>query len=528
MQRFILNCLVFLLLLGGSFSTFGDDKSRACMDILNWIYRELKLTNLDASYQRLTDKLLLGLYKVHEETTNSFTYNTQMAQAFNSLKKIDPSLEEYIGNNLSVTITNFFSGEVSLSPSNFKKVITEWKDLQTSSPELFEGLEDLKLDEWDMLTVDILDTVSDYDFKDSNLKQKLSDLADTLSQSSKDVLNKSKFNEQELRKNINSSHKELIDAFNNNYNDVLNDYQTTCSAQDMKLTINSEQLVCPLLVKDTTIKDINDKLLELSEIIKNSFDFNREAPRLIEIGKVDYETSTNPKSTLCKRKPELASMIVIHHTGTESDTTPQKINSWHLDNGGEEDPWYMIGYNYVISDSYNNATASIPKVFEGRPPEYKGAHAGGFKKLSAEEKLYYKDKTISCGNPTVGFTTQPVLDQLNANGEISGNLASFGVAVIGDYSSTQYRWNGVAYVPKNINGSDKPRDPSKAMIDSLATLACQIQRKNRRTSKIVPHSYFTKTACPGTVINFLNDVKDKANSIAGCHFTVSITKEGDD
>ena len=263
------------------------------------------------------------------------------------------------------------------------------------------------------------------------------------------------------------------------------------------------------------------------DAIKNAIEILEKQKTLIEIEKLDFETSTRTNASMCMRKEDIVSMIVIHHTGTEDTTTPFMINQWHLENGSDQDPWYMIGYNYVISELFEGATPQKPKVFQGRPPEFKGAHAGGYTKpLTAKERKQIEEKKIYCGNPNSKLENTDIKTQFNEDGGISGNLVSYGIAVIGNYSHTEYMWNGIAYIPKNINTTtpDRAPVPTEQIIDSVARLSCQLQRNNPNVKTLVPHFYFKKTSCPGNLANFIRQIKNKALEY-GCKFSVKLNKD---
>ncbi len=76
------------------------------------------------------------------------------------------------------------------------------------------------------------------------------------------------------------------------------------------------------------------------------------------------------------------SRITVHHSGNAADVGfnsrewLQRIDLNHIKGVGHSEPWACIGYHYIIDASGN--------VFEGRPIQYQGAHAGNseFNKLN--------------------------------------------------------------------------------------------------------------------------------------------------
>ena len=528
MFKRLIRTFSLILVLGLVSPTKADYEQ--CKAVLDWIYRELTLNNLEKSYERAMDKMLLGLYTVNKNTESKNKYKPQMAQIFNSLKSIDPKLETFISKNKSIN-RNFLwwrLPENHLKIETLQSVFKEWHTLQTKEPVLFKGLSDKYLiDNWDLFTIDILSNLSKYNFTNKNLKKNLEQLGEELKSSSSDILKGKDFKLKSLLDSINSTQFELVRALNDDYSDILYDYRNVCSKEEMNIVLSQENTVCPLPSSNQAIQDLGLKLNELQKTIaktdllnNNEITINLTENPLVPIHILDYKVSSHPKVTFCKREPELMNMIVIHHTQTKSKATPHDINRMHLNKSTDNDPWYMVGYNYLISESFQGASPSTPKVFQGRPPEYQGAHAGGKKfKLNKDEKEFFKGKTITCGGKT-----EFILDKARQESGLKGNFRSYGVAIIGNYTPVSFEEIAGVATPTNLLAG-KQQIPSQATIDAIAKLSCDIQNKNKRVKTIVPHSYFKSTDCPGNLLDILVQVKEKANEL-GCTFTIE-TKRRD-
>jgi hypothetical protein len=502
----------------------------SCKVLLNWVYRELTLNNLDKSYERAMNKMLLGLYTVHDNTKKSSKYKSHMAKIFNTLNAIDPELKEIIGKNKSLDrrVLWWKLPDQKLKIKNLQSVFKEWRNLQKRQPSLFDGLpKKYQLDSWDLLTVDTLSNLSQYKFTNTTLSSKFQNIGDKLKSASVNLLAGRDFNPKDLMIAINSGHKNLLDTLNQDYADILHDYRNICSQEDMQLVLGEEKIGCPVAKSYTGIESLGINLEQLQETI---FDSNLLHTKDVTIGLTDkpnipihllnYEVSSHPKVEFCERDPDLISMIVIHHTQTKTTSTPHDINILHLNKSTDDDPWYMVGYNYLISDTYKGATKKTPKVFQGRPPEIQGSHAGGRKfEISKENEEYYKGRTITCGGKK-----EYILDKIKRDKGLRGNFASYGIGVIGNYAPmTEVEIIAGVSSPLNLSPL-KQETPSEGTIDAIAKLSCDLQKKNPRIKTIVPHSYFKSTGCPGNLVTILNKVVARANQL-GCTFKVELKRK---
>ncbi len=232
------------------------------------------------------------------------------------------------------------------------------------------------------------------------------------------------------------------------------------------------------------------------------------ADDLIEIHKLDYPR--NAHASYCKRPLEMIDTIVFHHTETPSTDSPQRINQMHLNRGTPQDPWLMVAYTYQVSTPYKGARLPLPRIFEGRPIDIVGAHAGSqaFVPMDSEQKRMWDEGMITCGVEGGNFNVDP--KQLDGRGFIKANVTTIGVDVIGNYA-VMSRANPDGYSPRKV------RNPSEDTLDMLARLSCQLQKKHPRIKNIRWHNFYHTTTCPGTIKNYIATIRTLAKGY-GCAF----------
>jgi hypothetical protein len=228
--------------------------------------------------------------------------------------------------------------------------------------------------------------------------------------------------------------------------------------------------------------------------------------QLIEVEHVNYPT--NPKATYCKRPEEMVDTIVIHHTAGFESKSPLDINRLHMNQGSAADPWYMAAYTYFVNASYSGNTNVRLRVTEGRPLNIVGAHAGSniFVPMNETQRKIWNSGAITCGRDD-HFSPSPSLVR---NGRIKANVTTIGIAVIGNYSPFS-RSNPTGYNPR------RPRYPTQQTLDMLGKISCQLQKKYPNMKEIKWHSYYHPTECPGTIKNYINQIKTIARRL-GCEF----------
>lgn len=239
----------------------------------------------------------------------------------------------------------------------------------------------------------------------------------------------------------------------------------------------------------------------LSESFVDSFD------ELINIQKVQY--TTNKNATFCKRPLEMVDTLVFHHSMTPTNFSPRQINDLHLSRGSEEDPWYMIGYSFILNTPYLSEREFPQQLYEGRPLEIVGAHAGSqaFVEMTPLQRNLWEQGEVTCGSENTDFTVQ---DHLIRNGRIKANVTTLGVVVVGNYSPFS-RTNPGGYSPKS------PRFLTDKGKDALARLSCQLQKKFPQVKYLKWHGVYQNTLCPGNIKNVVSEIKDLARKY-GCLF----------
>jgi len=228
---------------------------------------------------------------------------------------------------------------------------------------------------------------------------------------------------------------------------------------------------------------------------------------LIQIEKITYET--NKEANFCKRPVEMLDTIVVHHTAGLPTTTPEEINKFHTTRTSNNNPWYMIGYSYVISAPYKNSKTPESKITEGRPIDLVGSHAGSdsYQSMDEVQKKLWDENKITCGKEGGEFTRD---DKMLKDGKIKTNATTLGIVVIGNYAPIS-QYNPSGYDPK------KPRHPTDKTLEMIAKLSCQLQKKHPRIKNIKWHSYYKPTSCPGTIKAAISKII-KLSKDYGCEF----------
>jgi len=227
----------------------------------------------------------------------------------------------------------------------------------------------------------------------------------------------------------------------------------------------------------------------------------------VEVIEVDYKI--NRGAVYCKRPMDVVDTIVIHHTATSENETPERINEGHL-NRDPDDPWLMVGYHYLITQK-SQRHGVTPKIYRGRPDNYVGAHAGG-EAISREypENLKNKlmTKKINCGKyPGVLHKVNPTLDE---KGNTRANDTTLAISFIGNFAAFDAVLNPTGYRPVN-----KVYYPSDESLRETAQLICQLKGKYPSINKLGYHQQYKATSCPGSVKLVLNKIKSFAKEY-GC------------
>ena len=218
----------------------------------------------------------------------------------------------------------------------------------------------------------------------------------------------------------------------------------------------------------------------------------------------------NPSAEYCVRNESLVDTIVFHHSGGPAGQTVEALNSGHVERQSGGNAWLMMGYHYAISAPYPGVRGS-GTVSQGRPFNISGAHVGTgiyANTSTATANLLRQNANIRCGRRGGRFVTPS--DRFNASGQAKGNYTTVGVVLIGNYS-VRTASNPDGYPPGQV------RYPSEAAIDTAGRLACELQRRHPRITRITWHSSYHSTDCPGTVRNRIQEIKNSAARF-GCRF----------
>ena len=528
----------------------SDDKQKpeeVCIKLLDWLYKDLTLQNLDKSLERTKTKLFMGMIKTLENVdSGNLKYHPELLKLWKSLSHIDPEFEDYLDENAPYKRYRFWRNRRynKIKTVDFFGAVKAWKDLQESNPEYFKGLEEkFRLDKWDLTTADVVDNISDVKYKNSGVKQKLLDISKALKTRASNPTKKLLTGQSltDLKKKIDGLQKDIYENSSELYFNYLKDYEHVCDMNTISGLdpVHLTEYICSY-ENDEVKPDIDHLLLNLADVITiNKLD-TTEQPEIppvpvdpdqidiveedeLDIVELDYEVNPNPNAYYCKRDPNVVDTLTIHHTGEPKETTPEDINEAHIARSTDGDPWYMIGYNYLISETAHGGTAESPSVIQGRAPEVRGAHAGGYTRvLSKKRRKELSKYKIQCGRDDDWIETNMAAEfQM---GKISGNITTIGIAILGNYETSYTVSAGGVVLIKNVKGGKKVTYPSEAVLRKTAQLACHLQKQYPNIKRIVPHRYFKATNCPGSIIARLQTITTYANEL-GCEFNTPEFKQ---
>jgi hypothetical protein len=584
--KHLLVTLLSSVLIGSAISapTIAVGPDNLCQNVLSWIYKDLTVKNLEKSINRTKKKLLAGvIVTLKNHNQEKLDKHPKLAELWLSMKKLDPSFEKYLKKNkpyrkfVDYGFIDRILGNVNPNDTkihNFFNVIKQWKDLQASQPDYFAGLPDnLKLDDWDLATSTIVDQIGSLNYNDPTLVESLKDLSKDLKSfapnAAKEFDGKNK-NLSEINNDINKIQRNIMDSIVDIYTKNFDEYKDFCSKADFEnlLQNSAETNFCPAeIIEQSPAPAIESNLNLIAKILKDqdlNSTFKPEKPLIIVpdpppvvspmdqlcLVKIDYFKSKKPakNETFNMRTDDIVDTVVIHHTGdyTNFETSAESIHKTHVNK------WYMIGYNYLISFGGNGATIEKPRVIQGRDPSYKGAHAGG-ETLPLSPKTinsfyeniqgYHCEEDLSsittesskiqtqttCDetpnderrkNPTCASFSTSIAD-VERDGTVNGNLTSIGIALLGNFDTKHRRTflNENLYDSKKVHIS-KVKDQA---VEKLVTLINALKTQFPNLKKIVPHSYFRPTRCPGSVAEILQEVAQQT----GLNFFSSKAEEFD-
>lgn len=505
-----------------------------CQELLNYIYRDLTLKNLERSYERLTKKLMLAYITLYQNAqAGGFSENASLVYLTNSLKNLDPEFEHLIAEHRTApTYQRILTLFGTLpSKSNFHQMVMDWKNYQQSNPEAFQNLDSQYfLDDWDTTMSGVIDQIDTLAPHNANLRQLAQRFRrPDLVQSASDLPDP-----QGLKRDVDTTQTEIMEWVNQVYLDATTQYRDYCDQDALSLYLGDENH-CSIKFDFTRPRtDLLGHLNEIAQAVSEANMTSLEArpnvaqitdrSALLDIIRPTYET--NSDATYCTRNMDIVDTIIVHHTATEPTATATEINASHLNRSSNGSEWYMIGYNYIINGAYTEAGAADQAltVTQGRPENMVGAHAGGATPdLSDATKEIMRESKVSCGGDEGERTESNAIDHLDSDGQINANFTTIGIAVVGNFSPRVYRKVGGVVVVKNETGyrtgrGRSPRYPSESVLRKLAQVMCDIQRRNPRITTFKPHRYFTNTECPGNVYAKFEDIKNYAKEL-GCDFS---------
>ena len=548
MRKILTLFLLIQFSLNVSAKTSELKSQHQCQNVLSFIYKELTLNQLANSYESTKNKFLIGL-QYFKNNRKHKKDSKEVKKIINTLRLIDPKFKSILKLR-GGWFNNIFSKKETLNNKSLKGVIDAWIKLQHNRPDLFKGLpEKYLLNLVDSYSMGLIDEVEKYNFSNTDLKERIKSLKETINKSRTNILESKRLRPKQAKVKFESTKKLLLTAMKDQVQEILTEFKDVCSLKQLNQYIHQENLVCPLpktesdfLKLTKQIRSMEDILIaakpEIDESLLIKPDEPEEEPGRtpsgdIEINILDYDRSEDPKSTYCKRDPNIVTTIVIHHTATPKTYSPLSINRDHRERTTSDgEPWYMVGYNYLVSESYDGASAEIPKVFQGREQNIRGAHAGGFSKpLTKEQKNFFGQFEVECGNEIIGFKKKNALKTLNAQGGIHGNLISHGIAIIGNFTPISVSMiSGVPMIANLHTAQEIEKNgvnlkkPSPGVINQVAKLSCKLQKQNPNIKTIVPHLYYKRTTCPGSMVLYIKDVVKKAKEY-GCYFEMKLSKE---
>lgn len=503
-----------------------------CENLFNWIYKDITLNNMSESMDVIKAKTMLAVITSLDNSQKiKLSKNQELLKHYKSLANNSDLFLKMTDNYRPLNRYKFWRpfSYRKVDTLNFEEAFYSWSKLQKEKPNLFRGLDKKYLiNQWDLLAVQKLNKLNAFSKVDTVLAKDLNLILNKIKKDTEYDITSTSINTLESR--VAQMQKNIYNNIKDTYDKYINEFSTLCD--DSKDVYNKHLNRCNLI--NSSSLTVNEKLNKFSDLFNSIAAMKSEKPQNREpsvvippkvdpledlvINKVKYKTSKNKNATYCIRDKKALSGITIHHTATPTSWTPQDINRFHLNRSTAGDPWYMIGYHYLINSQSKT-------ISQARPLEYSGAHAGGYDApLNSIEYDRIKDLKVTCAHTKKQHQKQrphPLSDDFNSNGQAKGNVTTVGVALIGNFE-TKYK-STVSGVTLIKNPAKVTKRASPEAIIKVAKLACKLQRENPTIKVIRPHSYYHSTNCPGSVIADLKKVSSLASEY-GCSFDVEYTK----
>ncbi|MCT4641847.1 MAG: peptidoglycan recognition protein family protein [Bacteriovoracaceae bacterium] len=528
--------LGFLFITIFSFSIALSQESE-CENIVKWTYKDITKKNIKKSYELIQKKLSLSILTSLKNTkTENLKRHPELLQHYKSLKN-SAGFKQLILEYKPLKRYKFWYGRryKKVKPINYKEAITSIIQLQKKNFQYFKGMKESELfNKWDLYTLELVS--KKHNISDQNYAKMFRELNSKYSNAHYDISQKSI---NVLKNEIDEIQKLLLKNSHESYQNIFTNYEKVCSKSQLDKYYQSIGLSCPF--KEDPFINLNKNLNELSIVLSQFNSFNTKKPIIkeeppiiippkvdpvdeLEIVNHDYIKTNHKNSYFCKRDINALNSITIHHTATNETDTAIDINNLHrerLDNGV---PWYMVGYHYLISDLNTNK----PTVNQGRPLEYQGAHAGGdTAPLAYSEYKRIKNLKYTCAKSELQHQSAPkysIKRRLSDQRQITGNITSVGIALIGDFEAYQKVTIAGVITIRHINRKDKAKRASNEALKEVGLLACKLQRQTPSIKTLHPHSYFKPTNCPGSIIADLKKIANYAKE-QGCDFKVVYRKK---
>jgi len=565
--------------------SYSQDTSKygeTCKQLLEWIYKELTLKNLDQSIERTNKKLLASmLITIKNNKSIKLKNHPKLLVLWKSMKELDPEFENYLKKNRpyrKFSKNGFFTqlfGGLTLDDVNtvsYFDAIKSWSKLQISNPEYFKGLpSELKLDKWDLVTAKLVEDAGKIRYENEDKENVLKEIT-TLSNRLKrlaidhtELIALDGMDINVLKKSLESIQNKIIQKMKDITEANKGEFSRVCAEEDFDDIINNNpgNYVCPIeITSSKNLTLIQENLIQLAEIIPDidnlnlvykpevpvlssqidNQESNQSAVDSLCPVEIDYMRVEKPSksATYNMRSNAIVDTVVIHHTGdgTNLKTNAEAIHRGHIDRTTDNDAWYMVGYNYLVSLGGNGSSIEKPAIIKGRDSNFRGAHAGGFTlplSIDKIEELMNTFQFYNCrdvlGDDYSSFPTKQIqkknicedgvqnrissndyncgalasnIAAVKSNGSISGNMTSIGVAVMGNFS----KHSGKRFMGEKLYNSKtlSVSQVKATLVPKLVELVNALKKDYPGIKKIVPHSYFKRTECPGTIRSVLSEV----------------------
>lgn len=505
-----------------------------CENLFNWIYKDITLNNMSESVDIIKAKTMLAvLTSLDNSQKVKLSRNEELLKHYKSLANNSELFLKMTDNYTPLNRYKFWRpfSYRNVETLTFEDAFHSWSKLQEQKPSLFKGLDKKYLiNKWDLMAVQKLNKLKAFSDVDSKIAKELNLILSNIKKES--YYNITSDNITALESKVNQMQKDIYKNIKESYDKYITEFSSLCD--DSQDIYNKHMNKCNLINSSTLT--VNAKLNKFSDIFNSLAAFKSKEPQKIEppivivtapktdpvkdlvINKVKYKTNDNKNATYCIRDKKALSGITIHHTATPTSWTPQDLNNFHLNRSTSGNPWYMIGYHYVI----NSKSTTIS---EARPLAYSGAHAGGYDgPLDSVEYDRIKDLKVTCAHSLKQHKKQkprPLSDDFLDNDQPHGNVTTVGVALIGNFEA-KYT-TSVSGVTLIKNPSEIIERPSQEALTKVALLSCKLQKENPSIKVLRPHSYYNSTNCPGSVIADLKKIAQLTVAY-GCSFDVEFKK----